>query len=120
MTAHIKRAILTIVFFGLLFGPAVYSRWFTEAAGSGNAELTPERIQELLDRYGFVLRESAAEAGIEFVHEPPQIDARLEHIGPQVAAMGANAPGARRLKELTLGAIISSSSGSSRCRPPTA
>jgi hypothetical protein len=40
-------------------------------------------------RFGFTLRESAAEMGIAFVHEAPTFDARLDHIMPQVASMGA-------------------------------
>ncbi len=46
---------------------------------------------EILDRYGFILHESAQAAGIDFVHQPPGIDARLAHVGPQIAAMGAAA-----------------------------
>jgi hypothetical protein len=40
-------------------------------------------------RYGFRLQESAKASGIDFVHQAPTFDARLEHIMPQVAAMGA-------------------------------
>jgi hypothetical protein len=41
-------------------------------------------------RYGFRLEESAKASGIDFVHRAPTFDARLEHIMPQVAAMGAS------------------------------
>ena len=40
-------------------------------------------------RFGFRLRESAKLVGIDFVHQAPTFDARLGHIMPQVAAMGA-------------------------------
>ena len=40
-------------------------------------------------RFGFRLQESAKAMGIDFVHEAPTFDARLAHIMPQVAAMGA-------------------------------
>jgi hypothetical protein len=40
-------------------------------------------------RYGFRLRESAKAAGVAFVHQAPTFDGRLDHIMPQVAAMGA-------------------------------
>jgi len=40
-------------------------------------------------RFGFRLQESAKAVGIDFVHQAPTFDARLEHIMPQVAAMGA-------------------------------
>jgi hypothetical protein len=40
-------------------------------------------------RFGFRLEESAKRLGVDFVHEAPTFDARLEHIMPQVASMGA-------------------------------
>jgi hypothetical protein len=40
-------------------------------------------------RYGFSLTESAKAAGLDFVHEGPTLDAKLAHIMPQVASMGA-------------------------------
>jgi hypothetical protein len=41
-------------------------------------------------RYGFRLSESAKAMGIDFMHRAPAFDARLDHIMPQVAAMGAS------------------------------
>jgi len=40
-------------------------------------------------RFGFTLQESAAALGVDFVHQAPTFDSRLDHIMPQVAAMGA-------------------------------
>jgi hypothetical protein len=40
-------------------------------------------------RFGFRLEESAKAIGVDFVHQAPTFDARLSHIMPQVAAMGA-------------------------------
>ena len=40
-------------------------------------------------RYGFALEQVAGRLGIDFVHQGPTFDARLAHIMPQVAAMGA-------------------------------
>ena len=40
-------------------------------------------------RYGFQLREVARDVGVEFTHAGPTFDPRLNHIMPQVAAMGA-------------------------------
>ena len=40
-------------------------------------------------RFGFRLQESAKTMGVDFVHQGPTFDARLAHIMPQVAAMGA-------------------------------
>jgi enediyne biosynthesis protein E4 len=40
-------------------------------------------------RFGFRLEESARKRGVDFVHEAPTFDSRLEHIMPQVASTGA-------------------------------
>jgi hypothetical protein len=40
-------------------------------------------------RFGFRLTESAKALGIDFTHQGPTFDARLDHIMPQVASMGA-------------------------------
>ena len=42
-----------------------------------------------IDRYGFALEESARRLGVDFVHQGPTFDSRLDHIMPQVASMGA-------------------------------
>jgi hypothetical protein len=41
-------------------------------------------------RFGFRLEESAKAMGVSFTHQAPTFDAKLEHIMPQVAAMGAS------------------------------
>lgn len=43
----------------------------------------------VLARYGFRLEEVARTAGIDFVHQAPTLDPKLDHIMPQVASMGA-------------------------------
>jgi hypothetical protein len=40
-------------------------------------------------RFGFRLEESAKALGVDFAHQGPTFDARLAHIMPQVASMGA-------------------------------
>ncbi len=42
-------------------------------------------------RHGFALEETAEPMGVRFVHQAPTFDARLAHIMPQIAAMGAAA-----------------------------
>jgi len=54
--------------------------------GAGNIAADDEGSDT---RFGFRLRESAKALGIDFVHQAPTFDARLGHIMPQVAAMGA-------------------------------
>jgi hypothetical protein len=41
-------------------------------------------------RFGFQLGESAKRRGVDFVHEGPTFDSRLDHIMPQVASTGAS------------------------------
>jgi len=40
-------------------------------------------------RFGFQLAESAKRRGVDFVHQVPSFDSKLEHIMPQVASTGA-------------------------------
>src|SRR4051812_37737659 len=42
-----------------------------------------------LARYGFALHEVAKASGIDFTHQSPTLDSKLNHIMPQVASMGA-------------------------------
>ena len=49
----------------------------------------PVLIASGAQRYGFRLTEAARASGIDFTHAGPTFDARLSHIMPQVAAMGA-------------------------------
>lgn len=42
-----------------------------------------------LTRYGFQLTEVSKASGIDFTHRAPTFDAKLQHIMPQVTAMGA-------------------------------
>ncbi|TWU06209.1 CRTAC1 family protein [Stieleria varia] len=82
------RILLIIVFGSLLFGPAAYFRLRSERATE--ADVANVNTDQLLDRYGFVLKESAHVSGIDFTHQPPRTDPRLDHISPQIAAMGAS------------------------------
>jgi hypothetical protein len=42
------------------------------------------------NRYGFSLTESARTLGVDFVHQAPVFDRRLDHIMPQIASVGAS------------------------------
>ncbi|MGN6135946.1 MAG: CRTAC1 family protein [Aureliella sp.] len=89
MSSTAKRGLLAVIFLGLLLGPALYSRLSVSENASGSAA-AKKADGDLIDRYGVVFRECAKESGIDFVHHPPAIDPSLEHIGPQIAAMGAS------------------------------
>jgi hypothetical protein len=54
---------------------------------TGSKESLDER--EVIRRYGFQLTECAKQCGIDFVHEVPTLDPKLNHIMPIIASMGA-------------------------------
>ncbi len=47
-------------------------------------------IKAAMDKYGFALQEVSKQSGINFTHTPPKLDARLDHIMPEIAVMGAS------------------------------
>lgn len=89
MVQQKSRWFVAILFVALLIGPAIYVRFAKSEASSGTPP-TDDGSSKLLERYGFCLRESASETGIEFQHTAPRIDSQLSHIEPQIAAMGAS------------------------------
>lgn len=76
-----QRLLLTALLAGLLAAIVLLDR--TTSSGTAVAGA------DALERYGFRLEEVSHEAGIDFVHHAPTFDARLGHIMPIVAAMGA-------------------------------
>ena len=55
-----------------------------------NARITGGgRVTQASDRFGFRLTEVGAAAGVRTVHTGPTFDARLAHIMPQIASLGA-------------------------------
>src|SRR5215218_4772825 len=83
MMRRYARPALVVVFVAMLATPALIRRF------GGRATPSAPAADDAPARYGFRLTESARAAGIEFVHEGPTLDAKLAHIMPQVAAMGA-------------------------------
>jgi hypothetical protein len=74
------RIALAVLFAGLLATPLIIKRIAahgkpTEAGAAA--------------RYGFRFQEVSKSAGIDFRHTSPHLDAKLAHIMPQVASMGA-------------------------------
>jgi hypothetical protein len=76
------KPLLAVVFVALLATPFLI-RHFGPRAPVTSAD------GDALTRYGFKLTEVAKGAGIYFQHEGPTLDAKLTHIMPQVASMGA-------------------------------
>jgi hypothetical protein len=56
-------------------------------SSAGRAE-QPAQVESAA-RYGFRLEEVARQIGVDFVHQGPTFDKRLDHIMPQVASTGA-------------------------------
>jgi hypothetical protein len=79
------RAALTLLFVALIAAPIVYKRM---EAKKESANVSADR-NVALAQYGFTFQESAKAAGINFKYEPPVLDAKLNHIMPEVASMGA-------------------------------
>jgi enediyne biosynthesis protein E4 len=79
-----RRLLGLALFIGLLALVVVLDRRSPAPSAHGISSGTA------LARHGFALQEVARESGIAFTHEPPRFDARLQHIMPIVAAMGAS------------------------------
>jgi len=75
------RLAVALFFAALLAAPLVYKRIETREKATQSAGV--------LSRYGFRFTESSKAAGIHFKHVSPKLDAKLHHIMPQVASMGA-------------------------------
>ena len=80
------RIVTTTLFVGLLVAPLVIRHLSSASDPAGGGLLTPGAA---LTRYGLALEEVSREVGITFTHQAPTLDARLDHIMPEVAAMGA-------------------------------
>ncbi|MDR8391855.1 CRTAC1 family protein [Aliifodinibius sp. S!AR15-10] len=77
---------IVLFFIGLLATPAAIDKleqWQQE-------ETNKEGQEEALRRYGFFMQEASAEMGINFSHQAPELDSRLDHIMPQVGSVGAS------------------------------
>ncbi len=82
--AQLLSFILLVV---LLAVPAFIKRLSgspSQPAGSGIDSAAAAKA-----RYGFQLHDVAKAVGIDFVHQSPHLDSKLDHIMPQIASMGA-------------------------------
>ena len=84
-SSQIKKTIVAIFFVGLLVAPVAIKRISARrAAAAAQAD-----AQNAIARYGFRLEEVSHASGIDFVHQGPTLDHKLDPIMPQVASMGA-------------------------------
>src|ERR1700748_56572 len=79
------RIVLTLLFVSLIAGPLVYKR----IEARNRVAATNVDQTGAMDRYGFSFQESSKAAGVNFKYAPPVLDAKLNHIMPEVASMGA-------------------------------
>jgi len=79
------RIILLIIFVALIATPVVLKR-LSQRRAAAIAKTDPSTS---LSRYGFYLQEVSQASHINFKHQAPTLDHRLDHIMPQVASMGA-------------------------------
>jgi enediyne biosynthesis protein E4 len=86
MRSLTARIVLAIIFAGLVLSPVLIKRFVVRREGAK----TRLDAQTALARHGFYLQEVSRAAGVNFVHQAPTLDRRLEHIMPQVASMGAS------------------------------
>ncbi|MCI0336841.1 MAG: CRTAC1 family protein [Acidobacteria bacterium] len=85
MQNRIARILLIIFFIALLATPLIIKRLNARnetTRSSANPAIA-------LSRYGFNFEESSKSAGINFTHQAPTFDGKLDHIMPQVAVVGA-------------------------------
>lgn len=75
--SSIRRGVVAALFVAAVVGAGLLGRR-ADTAVPATAEL------------GFRLEESARSAGIDFVHEPPTLDPKLDNIAPHVAGVGAS------------------------------
>ena len=85
--AAILRLVVGLFFLGLLLTPIVIRR--VSARGKGVQSTTLD-ARTSIARHGFYMQEISHAAGIDFVHQAPVLDPKLNSIMPEVASMGAS------------------------------
>jgi len=83
---RIAKVFLVIIFIGLLATPFVIKRM----SAARDTDRSKADSTTALARHGFYLEEVSHAAGINFVHQSPKLDAKLDPIMPEVASMGAS------------------------------
>src|SRR6266511_4252064 len=88
MTPRRLARIVTVIFFLALLATPIAMKRLAAWREVGKSKL---ESSQALARYGFYFQEVALASGINFVHHAPTLDHKLDHIMPEVAAMGAGA-----------------------------
>ena len=82
---QIGRIVLAVIFVGLLASPLILRK----ITADRDADKAKTDQATALARHGFYLQEVSHQAGIDFVHQAPELDPKLDAIMPEVASMGA-------------------------------
>jgi enediyne biosynthesis protein E4 len=83
---RIARVLLAFFFIALLATPFVIKR----ISAGREADKSKTDATTALARHGFYLEEVSHSAGINFIHQSPELDPKLDPIMPEVASMGAS------------------------------
>lgn len=89
MTLTVRQRALGILWALLLAAALAAVVVLNRSASGGGGGGAAAAADAAAPRHGFRLEESARAMGIDFVHEKPTFDARLDPIMPQIASMGA-------------------------------
>src|ERR1051325_3630104 len=85
MNKRVARIVLAVLFGALIVTPVLLRRLSAQRQKS----LLTADARSALNRYGVYFEEVSHGAGVNFVHQAPTLDHKLDHIMPQVASMGA-------------------------------
>ncbi len=85
MQKRLPQIAIMIFFVALIAAPLVVKQW----SARNGTEHRPVNTAEAVSRYGFQFQEISKDAGVAFTHQAPTLDARLNHIMPNIASMGA-------------------------------
>ena len=87
MNIDFIKKLTVILFFAALLGTPYMMKQLDIRSSE---TVTGAEMESAIQRYGFFLEEVSEEVGIQFTHQSPKLDERLEHILPQVASIGAS------------------------------
>jgi hypothetical protein len=84
-----KKAPIARILVALFFAALLAVPWMVRhLSAPAKADANPG-AQAALARYGFSLQEVAHASGIDFVHQAPMLDSKLDGIMPEISSMGA-------------------------------
>jgi enediyne biosynthesis protein E4 len=82
--SRLIKTVVVVLFLATLGGLVLVRRAEMQRSRPNNS-----KVNDALARHGFYLEEVSRSAGIDFVHQAPTLDHKLDHIMPLVASMGA-------------------------------